>query len=148
MKCHSRGEQKRGYFSLDPQILLITVPSLRWVWIHLQRLPFTERGIGGCPRPCLQLKKRMSGVMLDQAWRLPLGPHSWNSFLFPSTFATSAAGSSSSLAGVGWGCGLLWRKVGPLQVHGPSCIPRANWDCELSQSCFISAALLRALLWV
>lgn len=40
------------------------------------------------------------------------------------------------------GCGVgVWsalRKVGPLQVHGPSCIPRANWDCELSQSCFIS----------
>ena len=60
MKCHSRGEQKRRYFSLDPQILLIVVLSLRWFWVHLRRLPFTERGIGGCPRPCLQLEKRMS----------------------------------------------------------------------------------------
>ena len=101
MKCHSRGEQKWGYFSLDPQILLITVPSLRWFWVHLQRLLSTERGNGGCPRPCLPLEKCMSGVMLDQASHLPLGPHSWNSLLFPSTFATAAAGSSSCLAGVG-----------------------------------------------
>lgn len=101
MKCHSRGEQKRGYFSLDPQILLITVPSSRWFWVHLRRLPSTERGIGGCPRPCLQLEKCMSGVMLDQASHLPLGSHSWNSLLFPSTFATAAVGSNSSLTGVG-----------------------------------------------
>ena len=101
MKCHSRGEQKRGYFSLDPQILLITVPSLRWFWVHLRKLPSTERGIGGCPRPCLQLEKCMSGVMLDQASHLPLGPRSWNSLLFPATFATAAVGSNSSLTGVG-----------------------------------------------
>lgn len=144
MKCHSRGEQNGIFSSGSPDSTSQFRPWDEFEYICKDELAHWERH-WGCPRPCLQLKKR---ACLGWCWTrhdAPLGPHSWNSFLFPSTLLPLCWEVAQS-AGVGWGCGLLWGRWVLCRSMVPAASPGANWDCELSQSCFISVAL-RALLW-